>query len=187
MFDDTERTGDSPPDFGNKSPRAFSSQPDAYRLPRCLCLEPARSEEQTVSNNRAETHPTIIEDPKNSIQLQPPTHNLSLEVARGKVFDEFVLPGQCFDFLLYFLNTPVVKSVVSGRSRSIHHRIDSIFQSVYRIAYRLAEFVCRLSARSPPERITDVGAQYPKVHAILFVDHLVLAMFEPGRLVHGRG
>ena len=124
---------------------------------------------------------------KNPVQLHPPTRNLSLPIARSKVFDEFILPGKFLDLLLYFLNTPVMKNTVGARSRSIHHRIDSLLQPVYRTAHRLAEFVCPLPARSPPKCITDIGAEYPEVHAILFVDHLVLAMFEPGRLVHGRG
>ena len=58
--------------------------------------------------------------------------------------------------------------------------MDSRLQSIYRIAYRLAELVYPLSIHSPPKRITDISAEYPEVHAILFVGHLVLTMIEPG-------
>ena len=59
-----------------------------------------------VSDDKAGTHSTHIEDLKNPIQLHPPTRNLSLPIARSKVFDEFVLAGQFLDLLLYFLDTP---------------------------------------------------------------------------------
>ena len=140
-----------------------------------------------IRDGKAETHSTHIEDLKDPVQLQPPTRNLSLPIARSKVFDQFVLLGKLFDLLLHFLNTSVIKSAVGARSQSIHHRIDSLLQPVYRIAYRLAELVCRLPARSPPKRITDVGAQYPEVHAILLIGHLVLTVFEPGRSRSRRG
>ena len=63
--------------------------------------------------------------------------------------------------------------------------MDSRLQSIYRIAYRLAELVYPLSIRSPLKRVTDIGAQYPEVHAILFVSHLVLTTLSPRILVHG--
>ena len=74
-----------------------------------------------------------------------------------------------------------------SNARGTHHWIDSRLQPVYRIVYRLAEFVCRLSARSPPERITDIGAEYSEVHAILFVGHRVLVVFEYGASHSGGG
>ena len=165
----------------------FRLQLYEFRLLGCVYSDPARPGERTVSNDKAGIHLTHIEDLKNLIQLYPPARNLSLSIARREVFDEFLLPGQFFDLLLYFLNTPVIKNTVSGRSRSIHPRIDSRLQPVYCTTHRLAELVCPLSISSPPEYITDIGAEHPKIHTILFVGHLVLAMFEPGRLVHGRG
>ena len=81
--------------------------------------------EGIVNNNEAGTHLTYIKDLKDSIQLQPPTRNLSLSVTRCKVFNQFILAGQFRDFPLYFLNTPVTKHMVSGRARSVHHWIDS--------------------------------------------------------------
>ena len=80
---------------------------------------------------------------------------------------------------MYLLNAPTVKSTVGGRSQRIRYQIDSRLQPVYRMAHRLAELVCLLSARSPPKRITYIGTEYPEVHAILFVGHLVLNMLEP--------
>ena len=69
-----------------------------------------------VNDNKAGTHPTYIEDLKNSIQLHPPTRDLSLPIARGEVFDKFILAGQFLDLPLYFLNIPAIKSVVGGRA-----------------------------------------------------------------------
>ena len=64
--------------------------------------------------------------------------------------------------------------------------MDLRLQSIYRITHRLAKLVYPLSICSPPKRITDIGAEHPKVHAILFVGHLVLTAFEPGAS-HSRG
>ena len=141
--------GDLPPGFDRQS---LSSQPDAYRwlwhewqLLWHVCSEPARSRERIVSNDVdiTKTHLTHIENLKNPIQLQPPTRNLSLPIARSKVFDKFVLPGQFLDLLLYFPNTPVIKStLVEGSevyvtglthfsNRSIAFRTDSLSLSVF--------------------------------------------------------
>ena len=133
------------------------------------------------------TRLTHIENLKNPVQLHPPTRNLSLPIARSKVFDQFILPGQFVDLPLYFLNTPVVKTTVVGRSRTIHLRIDSHLQPIYRVAHGLAELVRLLSVRSPLKGVTYVGAEYSEIHAILFVRQLVLTMFEPGRSHSRRG
>ena len=134
-----------------------------------------------VSDDKVGTHSTHVEDLKNPIQLQPPTRDLSLPVARSKVFRQFILAGQFVNLPLYLLNTSVTKSTVGGRSQSMHCWIDSHFQPVYRIAHRFAELVCPLPIRSPPKRITDVAAEYTEVHTILFIGHLVLTTVEPGR------
>ena len=81
----------------------------------------------------------------------------------------------------------MTKSMVGGRLQCIRHRMDSRLQSVYRASYRLAELVCPLSTRSPPKGITDIGAEYPEVHAILFVGHLVLTTVESGGSHSRRG
>ena len=78
-----------------------------------------------VSNDKAGTHLTHIEDLENTVQSQPPTRNLSLPIGRSIVFDQCVLPGQFLDLPLYFWNTPVAKSATIGRARRICHRIDS--------------------------------------------------------------
>ena len=114
-----------------------------------------------VNEDKIGTHSTHVEDLKNPIQLQPPARDLSLPIARSKVFDQFILPGQFVDLPLYFLNTSVIKSTAVGRSRTIHHRIDSHLQPIYGVAHRLAELLCLLSVGSPPKRVTDVGAEYP--------------------------
>ena len=88
-----------------------------------------------VSNGKTGTHLTHIEDPKNPIQLQPPTRNLSLAVARSKVFNQFILPGQFVNLPLYFLDTPVIKTTVVGRAQSIHRQIDLRLQPIYRVAH----------------------------------------------------
>ena len=132
-----------------------------------------------LSNDKAEKYPTHIEDLKNFIQPRLPTSNLSLDVVHSKIFNQAILLGLFVDLPLYFLNTPAIETTVGGRSQSIYHQIDSRLQLGYRVAHRLAEFVFLLSACSPLKRITDVGTVYPKVHAILIVGHLVLAMFEP--------
>ena len=132
-----------------------------------------------VNDDKIGTHLTHIKDLKNPIQLRPPTRNLFLIMSRSQEFGQCILPGQFVDRSLYFLNTPVIKSTVGGRTRRMHHRIDSRFQLMYRITHGLAEFVCPFSFRSPPEGVTDIGAEYPEVHTILFVRQLVLAVFEP--------
>ena len=68
-----------------------------------------------VSSDKVGTHSTHVEDLKNPIQLQPPTRDLPLPIARSKVFNQFILPGQFVDLPLYFLNTPATKSTVGGR------------------------------------------------------------------------
>ena len=77
-----------------------------------------------VSNDKTGTHLTHIEDLKNLAQLQPSTRNLSLPIARSKLFDRFVLPGQFFNLPLYFLNTSVVNGTVVGKSLRIRRRIN---------------------------------------------------------------
>ena len=69
-----------------------------------------------VSDGGVGTRLTHIEDLQNFIELQLPTGNLSLTIARSKVFNEFILAGQFVDLPLYFLNTPVTESSVVGRS-----------------------------------------------------------------------
>ena len=145
----------------------------------CARSEPVRSRERMVSSDKAGIHSTHIEDLKNPIQLQLPTRDFSLPIARSKVLNQFILPGQFVDLALYFLDTPATKSMVGGRSRSIHRGIDSRLQSVDRIAHRLAELICPLPTRSPPKCITDIAAEYPEVYTVLFVDHLVLITSEP--------
>ena len=140
-----------------------------------------------VSDDKIGTRLAHIKHLKNPIQLRPPTRNLSLVIARSKVFDQRILPGQFVDRPLYFLNTPVIEDTVGGRTRRMYHRIDSRFQLVYRIAYGLAQFVCPLSICSPPKGVTDVGAEYPEIHAILFVRQLVLTMLESGTSRSRRG
>ena len=81
----------------------------------------------------------------------------------------------------------MTKNTVGGRLQCIRHRTDSRLQSVDRISYRLAELVCPLSIRSPPKGITDIGAEYPEVHTILFVGHLVLTTVESGGSHSRRG
>ena len=118
-----EKRRDLPLGFGHQSPRALPSQLDVCRWlwsgcqrPWCLWSEPVRSRERMVSDDRIGSRLTHVEDLKNPIQLRPPTRNLSLPIARSKVFDQFILPGQFVDLALYFLNAPVIKSMVVGRS-----------------------------------------------------------------------
>ena len=68
--------------------------------------------------------------------------------------------------------------MVDGKVQNIHQGIDSRLQPIYCIAHRLIELVYPSSARSPPERIADIGTEYSKVYAVLFIGHLVLTVFE---------
>ena len=89
---------------------------------------------------------------------------------------------RCISRTLLWSRAPVAESL-----EGYYHQIDSRLQPVYRVAHRLAELICPLPARSPPKCITDIGAEYPEVHAILFIGHLVLVVFEHGMFRSGRG
>ena len=80
------------------------------------CSEPVQSGKRIVSKDKAGTYLTYVERLKDSVQLQPPARNLSFSIARGKLFDKFVLAGQLVNLSSYSLDTPVTKSTISRRS-----------------------------------------------------------------------
>ena len=185
LLDDAERTGVTYRQILTTNRLAHFHQ--WLWQPRRPYSEPARSEERIVSNGKARKHLTHIKDLKNPVQPRPPTRNLSLPIARSEAFDQFIFPGQFPDLPLYSLNPPAVKCAVFVRSRKIRRRVDSHLQPSCRVAYGLTEFVRPCSARSLPKGVTEFGAEYPEVHAILFVGQLVLVAFEPGTPRSRRG
>ena len=133
------------------------------------------------------THSTNIEDPKNSIQLGPPTHNLSLDVARSKIFNQPILPGLFVNLLLYFPNISATKSVIGGGLEVCITRSTHVSNRV--IAWRTGSLsssfsfppVPRLSASQTSAQSSPRSTQS---WSLAILSWLCLSL---GRLVHGRG
>ena len=71
--------------------------------------------ERVVSDDKARINLTHIEDLKYPIQLQSPSRNLALYIARSKVFNHLILLGLFVQLPLYFPNASVIITTVSGR------------------------------------------------------------------------
>ena len=62
----------------------------------------------------------------------------------------------------------------------MYHWFNSRRQLIYRITHRLAEVVHLLSIHPPVEGFADIGTEQPELDVVLFIDHRVLTMCEPG-------
>jgi len=89
-------------------------------------------------------------------------------------------PAPFDDLLLYFRDSPAIKNIVGEKNRCVYCRLNSRRQLVYRIVHRLTEIVQLLPIHSPVEGFTDISTGQPELDVVLFVDHRVLTMCEPG-------
>jgi len=89
-------------------------------------------------------------------------------------------PALFNDLLLYFRDSPAIKKMVGERDRSVWYRLNSRRQLIYCIVHRLAEIIQPLSIHSPIEGFTDISTGQPELDVVLFTDHRVLVMCEPG-------
>ena len=112
----------------------------------------------SISDSRAGTHLTHVEDLKDPIQVRLPTRNLILVVFRAKKSRDTAPPTLFDDLLLYFRDGPAIESVISGRTRDVYRRFDSHRQLIYRLAHGLTEVVQLLSIHSPLKGSTDISA-----------------------------
>jgi len=89
-----------------------------------------------------------------------------------------VTPALLYDFPPYLCDSPAIEITVGGRIRDVYHRFHSQRQLIYRIAHGPAEVIQALSAHSPVEGSTDVGAEQSKIDIFQLVKHRVLTTCE---------
>ena len=122
---------------------------------------------------------------KDPVEIRLPTSNRILIAPRMKESRDSVLPALFDDLVLYVRDSPAVDITMSGRTQNVYSWFHSRSQLICRIAHGLGEVIQLLSIHSPAKSLADISTGQLEVDIILFIDHCVLALYEPGTS-HGR-
>ena len=117
---------------------------------------------------------------KDPVEIRLPSGNRIPITPRMKESRDSVPPTLFDDLVLYVRDSPAVNNVVSGRTQNVYSRFHSRRQLIYCIAHGLGEVIQLLSIHSSVKGLADISTGQPKVDIILFIDHCVLALYEPG-------